>query len=99
MLILKVSLTLLAVSMIDGELFDKLVCIFLCSKIDFLKLKTLQEYIARIVRGNSVPFGGIQVTFISHLACQNLLCLFCSACLVGLMWRLFPTTTSARQDL
>jgi hypothetical protein len=50
-----------AVSMVDGALFDKLVrfCLPLYSLSDIQE----QEEIARMVRGNDAPFGGIQVLY------------------------------------
>lgn len=50
--------------MIDGTLFDKLVCfrilLRLCGHRELIDGMN-QEEIARIIRGNNLPFGGIQV--------------------------------------
>lgn len=55
----------LLVSMIDGHLFDKLVSGFLCFAA--VELINFQEYVARAVRKNSAPFGGIQVRLLSFV--------------------------------
>ena len=47
--------------MIDGRFFDKLVSIYSCAFFQPVLMFASQEYIARQVRENSRPFGGIQV--------------------------------------
>ena len=52
--------------MIDSGLFDKLVCIYPVTNSSYALNAPNQEHIARMVRGNELPFGGIQVSR-SHL--------------------------------
>ena len=48
--------------MIDGRLFDKLVsCPSSTFRLPRRLMLTFQEYIARTLRRNNYPFGGIQV--------------------------------------
>lgn len=47
--------------MIDGTLFEKLVRMFGIYDHDCVLSVSLQEYIARRMRRNKLPFGGIQV--------------------------------------
>lgn len=49
--------------MLKAELFDKLVC--RCVIFLYDSDVATQEYIARCIRDDSRPFGGIQVTILS----------------------------------
>jgi hypothetical protein len=83
------------VSMIDSVFFDKLVSVCLDVTYHHALILALQEYIARQVRRNERPFGGIQVNFSSlafsptsnfvHIACR--------------LRRLLPVTSHPRKEL
>lgn len=72
--------------MIDGVLFDKLVSPSLRWSSEHVLNQLFQEYIARALRRDEAPFGGIQVNSILTLIC--FLCveryIFLSLCSPGI---------------
>ena len=83
--------------MIDGRLFDKLVRTSTLSYHDRMPADFLrtQEYVARKLRKNELPFGGIQVRKVSSLK-EHSLMVTEIARFVG---RLLSASTSPRQAL
>ena len=76
--------------MLDGDLFDKLVGTTLIDLFNLLQVLT-QEAIARGVRRNDRPFGGIQVRGILLMACYVYLILAARP-----FWRFLPAATRVK---